>query len=174
VATVPTHTEANLSTWLFLGTLALATLAVLAAYGRSIRGWTPPEPRPDIVTPEHFVKMRGAESEVDLGRGWRSTDDPGAAWHLWWMPATGAIVGLRTSALPPPPGLWYTGSLGARSLLDVRGVHKFTGMKQLGLSEARPSRAWCEDLRGRPDGLDELTGGTGHERPSSPPSEADL
>jgi hypothetical protein len=148
------------STWIFLGALAGATAAVLAFYGRAISGWTPPEPRTDLVSPDHFTRMRGVEAEVDLGRGWRSTDDPGAAWHLYWMPGSGDIVGLRTSELPPPPGPAYFGSVGTRSPLDAFGVHKFTGMKVLGSSGDRPTRALCDELRPLPDGLDLLTGGT--------------
>ena len=49
------------------------------------------------MSPDHITRMRGVETEVDLGRGWRATDDPGAAWHLWWMPGSGDIIGLRTS-----------------------------------------------------------------------------
>lgn len=149
-----------LSTWLFLGGLAGATALVLAAYGRAISGWQPPGARTDLVSPEHFTRMRGVESEVDLGRGWRATDDPGAAWHLYWIAGTGDIVGLRTSELPPPPGPFYFGSVGTRSPLDAYGVHKFTGMKVLGHSGDRPLRAVCDELRPRPDGIDLLVGGT--------------
>jgi len=160
VASTPADTGADLSTWLFLATLGAATAGVLVFYGRSIRGWTPPAPRTDLVTPEHFTRMRGTEPEVDLGKGWRSTDDPGAAWHLWWLPRRGEIVGLRYAAAPPPPGPAYLGAVYGRTPLDPVGVHHFTGMRVLGHTEARPSRAWCDFLRARPDGLDELTGGT--------------
>lgn len=152
--------EPDLSTWMFLGALAAATAGVLAFYGRAISGWHPPEPRTDLVSPGHFVRMRGAEQEVDLGKGWLSTDDPGAAWHLWWTPTTGAIIGLRYAALPPPPGPYYLGSYHGRTLLDPVGVHHFTGMKVLGMSGDRPTWAECESLRHLPDGLDRLTGGT--------------
>ena len=149
-----------LSTWLFLGALGGASLVVVAAYGRAISGWSPPEGRTDLVSPEHFTRMRGIENEVDLGRGWRATDDPGAAWHLYWVPRSGDIVGVRTSELPPPPGPFYLGGIGTRSPLDAYGVQKFTGMKVLGRSGDRPTRALCDELRPRPDGLDLLTGGT--------------
>jgi len=166
--------EQDLSTWVFLGALAAATAGVLAFYGRAISGWHPPEPRTDLVSPGHFVRMRGDEQEVDLGRGWRATDDPSAAWHLWWTPSSGAIVGLRYSALPPPPGPAYLGAYHGHTLLDPVGVHHFTGMKVLGRSDDRPTRAGCEDLRLLPYGLDLLTGGT---RPPDPvldrPDEAD-
>ena len=131
----------DLSTWVFLGTLAGATAAVLVFYSRAIHLWTPPAPRTDLVSPDHITRMRGVETEVDLGRGWRATDDPGAAWHLWWMPGSGDIIGLRTSELPPPPGPFYFGSVGTRSPLDAYGVHKFTGMKVLGNSGDRPTKA---------------------------------
>jgi hypothetical protein len=160
---------ADLSTWLFLGALGGATLAVLGFYGASIRGWSPPRARPDLVTPSHFDRVRGPAPEVDLGRGWRSTDDPGAAWHLWWMPATGELVGLRTSALPPPPGPFYLGPVGPANPLDAVGVHKYTGMKVLGHLGDRPPRALVEDLRDRPDGLDLLTGGTRAPTPTDGP-----
>jgi hypothetical protein len=150
----------DLSTWVFLGTLAGATAAVLVFYSRAIHLWTPPAPRTDLVSPDHITRMRGVETEVDLGRGWRATDDPGAAWHLWWMPSSGDIIGLRTSELPPPPGPFYFGSVGTRSPLDAYGVHKFTGMKVLGNSGDRPAKALCDELRPRPDGLDLFTGGT--------------
>lgn len=151
---------ADASTWIFLGSLAAATAGVLAFYGRAIAGWHPPGPRPDLVSPGHFVRMRGPEQEVDLGTGWRATDDPGAAWHLWWTPRTGEIVGLRYAALPPPPGPAHLGSYHGRTLLDPVGVHHFTGMRILGYSDDRPSRLRCEALRPCPDGLDHLTGGT--------------
>jgi hypothetical protein len=160
VESVPVVGSADASTWLFLGSLAAATLAVLGFYGRAIRGWSPPAGRTDLVSPGHFVRMRGNEAEVDLGRGWRASDDPGAAWHLWWAPSTGHIIGLRYSALPPPPGPLYLGSVSGRTVLDPIGVHHFTGMRLLGRSERAPGRAECEALRGRPDGLDVLTGGT--------------
>jgi hypothetical protein len=149
-----------LSTWLFLGALGGASLLVVPAYGRAISGWSPPEGRTDLVSPEHFTRMRGIENEVDLGRGWRATDDPGAAWHLYWVPRSGDIVGVRTSELPPPPGPFYLGGIGTRSPLDAYGVQKFTGMKVLGRSGDRPTKALCDELRPRPDGLDVLTGGT--------------
>lgn len=152
--------EQELTTWVFLGALAAATAGVLAFYGRTISVWSAPEARTDLVSPGHFGRMRGVEQEVDLGTGWRATDDPHAAWHLWWTPTTGDIVGLRYAALPPPPGPAYLGSYHGRTLLDPVGVHHFTGMKVLGHSGDRPTRVECEALRLRPDGLDVLTGGT--------------
>lgn len=156
----PIDQGSDLSTWLFLGGLAGATLAVLAFYGRAIRGWVAPEPRTDLVTPEHFVRMRGGDHEIDMGRGWRSTDDPGAAWHLWWTAANGEIVGLRYAAQPPPPGPAYFNPVHGRTLLDPVGVHHFTGMRVLGRSDRPLPHGLCERLRVTPDGLDVLTGGT--------------
>jgi hypothetical protein len=158
--------EQELATWVFLGGLAAATAAVLGFYGRTISAWQAPEPRTDLVSPGHFGRMRGVEQEVDLGTGWRSTDDPRAAWHLWWLPTTGDIVGLRYAALPPPPGPVHLGSYHGRTLLDPVGVHHFTGMKVLGHSGDRPTRAGCEALRLRTDGLDLLTGGTRRPAPA--------
>lgn len=149
-----------MSTWLFLGVLAAATVLVLAFYGASITAWRPPAPRTDLVSPEHFIRMRGNDDEIDLGRGWRSTDDPDASWHLWWVPTSGEVVGLRTSALPPPPGPFYLGSVHGRSPLDPVGVHHFSGMRVLGRCEHRPTRAACDVLRTQPDGIDLLCGGT--------------
>jgi hypothetical protein len=148
------------ATWVFLAVLAGATAAVLGFYGWAISGWRAPAPRTDLVSPGHFVRMRGEENEVDLGRGWRSTDDPDAAWHLWWIPSSGEIIGLRTSELPPPPGPFYLGSVNGHSPLDPVGVHHFTGMRVLGSSGDRPVRAECEELRPLPNGLDLFTGGT--------------
>ena len=149
-----------MDTWLFLGALLVATIVVLAFYGVAISAWHPPAARSDIVSPEHFVRMRGDTGEVDLGRGWRAADDPHAAWHLWWVPASGAVIGLRMSALPPPPGPAYITPHRGTSLLDPYGVHHFTGMKVLGALEQRPSRDLCEQLRPLPDGLGVLCGGT--------------
>lgn len=149
-----------METWLFLGALAAATALVLALYGRAISAWHPPSPRTDLVSPGHFVRMRGDETEIDLGTGWRSTDDPDAIWHLWWIPGSGELVGLRTSALPPPPGPFYLGSVNGRSPLDPVGVQHFTGMRVLGHSSRRPDRLWCDSLRTAVDGLDRLCGGT--------------
>ncbi|MCU0312260.1 MAG: hypothetical protein MUE36_15110 [Acidimicrobiales bacterium] len=148
--------EQELATWVFLGGLAAATAAVLGFYGRTISAWQAPEPRTDLVSPGHFGRMRGVEQEVDLGTGWRSTDDPRAAWHLWWLPTTGDIV----------PGPVHLGSYHGRTLLDPVGVHHFTGMKVLGHSGDRPTRAGCEALRLRTDGLDLLTGGTRRPAPA--------
>lgn len=149
-----------MDTWIFLGVLALATFGVLAFYGQAISAWRAPEPRTDLVSPGHFVRMRGEENEVDLGRGWRSTDDHDAAWHLWWIPASGEIIGLRTSELPPPPGPVYMGSVNGHSPLDAVGVNHFTGMRVLGRSGDRPTRTLCDELRPLPNGLDLFTGGT--------------
>ena len=145
---------------MFLGVLAAATVFVLAFYGKAISAWTPPSPRTDIVTAQHFVSMRGVENEVDLGKGWRATDDPGAAWHVWWIPASGELVGLRTSYLPPPPGPAYMGPAFGRSVLDPHGVNQFTGMRVLGTTGSRPSKSACDMMRPLPDGLDVLCGGT--------------
>jgi hypothetical protein len=147
-------------TWIFLGVLAAASVLVVRAYGWAISQWEPPAERADIVSTEHFVRMRGQQDEVDLGRGWRGTDDPGAAWHLWWIASTGEIMGMRTSYLPPPPGPTYMGSWNGRSPLDPMGFHHFTGMRVLARTEQGPSRAWCEAIRELPDGLDLFTGGT--------------
>jgi hypothetical protein len=166
VAPPPGQTNADLSTWIFLGVLAAATFGLLAAYGRAISGWRPPARRDDLVTPEHFVRMRGVEAEVDLGRGWLATDDPGAAWHLWWLPASGTVIGLRTSALPPPPSPYgFHNPVNGKGFLGADGIMKFTGMKVLGHLEVRPSPRRCDLLRARPDGLDVLTGGTRGEMP---------
>ncbi len=152
-----------MDTWIFLGVLALATFGVLAFYGKAISAWVPPAHRIDIVSPQHFVNMRGRETEFDLGRGWRSTDDRGAAWHLWWIPESGDLIGLRTSELPPPPSLRWAGMAYGRSVLDPVGMNQFTGMKVLGRFEHRPSKSLCEQLRTLPNGLDVLCGGTGNE-----------
>ena len=149
-----------METWLFLGALALATVVVLGFYGLTISAWRPPAPRTDLVSPEHFVRMRGIDDEIDLGRGWRSSDDPDASWHVWWVPSTGELVGLRTSALPPPPGPFYLGTVHGHSPLDPVGVHRFAGMRVLGHQLSRPTRAACDVLRVQPDGLDLLCGGT--------------
>ena len=151
-----------MDTWLFLGALLLATVGVLTFYGLAIRGWHPPAPRADIVSPEHFVRMRGDLGEVDLGRGWRATDDAHAAWHVWWVPRTGELIGLRMSEFPPPPGpgSTYTTPYRGSALLDPYGLYKYTGMRVLGHLEHRPSRELCEQLRSLPDGLGVLCGGT--------------
>lgn len=160
VGAVPDSSGPTLSTWLFLGTLGAAALGVLAWFGWATKGYRPPALRPDLANPDHFYRVRGVQGEVDMGKGWRSTDDPHAAWHLWWVPATGEIIGLRYSELPPP----VSPLLGAGGVpltpFSPGGVQRASGMRVLGTSGDRPPKLLCDELRPRPDGLDHLTGGT--------------
>lgn len=148
-----------MDTWIFLGVLAAASVLVLRAYGWAISGYTPPPPRSDLRPVKAFQADREGEIEVDLGAGWKSTDDLGAQWHLWWIVQTGEIVGLRTPAFPPPPGPAYRQLQMMRQNQAYANI-PYSGMKVLGHLEHRPSLGLCEHLRVLPDGLDVLCGGT--------------
>lgn len=152
----------DVDTWIFLGALALATVGVLAFYGWAISGYHPPEPRDDLIATTRFVEGRERESEINLGRNWRSTDDPGAMWHVWWSPRTGELLGLRMGALPPPPG--PVGMVGAGGTRDLRATLynqlPYSGMKVLGHYDHRPPSELCDHIRQLHNGLDLLCGGT--------------
>lgn len=148
-----------MDTWIFLGVLAAASVLVLRAYGWAISGYTPPPPRNDLRSIEAFHLDREGETEVDLGAHWKSTDDVGAQWHLWWIVQSGEIVGLRTPAFPPPPGPAYYQS--SRMMADQTYAKvPYSGMKVLGHLEHRPSLGLSHHLRELPNGLDVLCGGT--------------
>jgi len=160
-------------TWIFLGSLFAASVGVLAFYGWAISAYRPPQPRNDLLSPAEFQRDRSGETEVDLGRDWHSTDDEGATWHLWWVPQTGEIVGLRVGAMPPPVGsLWSASSHTMRD--TAYSTPTFTGMKVLGHLEHRPSRGLCEQLRQLPNGLDILCNGTHAEVPTDLPADATM
>lgn len=148
-----------MDTWIFLGVLAAASVLVLRAYGWAISGYTPPPPRNDLSSIEAFHRDREGETEVDLGAHWKSTDDVGAQWHLWWIVQTSELVGLRTSAQPPPPGpTYYQGSSMRQG--QIYANIPYSGMKVLGHLEHRPSLGLSQHLRELPNGLDVLCGGT--------------
>lgn len=148
-----------MDTWIFLGVLAAASVLVLRAYGWAISGYTPPPPRNDLSSIEAFHRDREGETEVDLGAHWKSTDDVGAQWHLWWIVQTGELAGLRTPAFPPPPGPAYYQSARVMAGQTYAKV-PYSGMKVLGHLEHRPSLGLSHHLRELPNGLDVLCGGT--------------
>lgn len=97
------------------------------------------------------------DREVDLGDGWRSVTDPGAAFALSWIMETEELVALRRQAHPDfASGLGIVASM--PSGLDKRA----TGMKVLAVIElgelldARPER-----YRSAADGLDAFTAALG-------------
>lgn len=148
-----------MDTWIFLGVLAGASALVLWAYRWAISGYTPPPPRNDLRSVEAFLDERADQTEVDLGVHWKSTDDVGAQWHMWWIVQTGELIGLRTPAFPPPPGPAYYQSGQMRQNQLYANV-PYSGMKVLGHLEHRPSLGLCQHLRDLPNGLDVLCGGT--------------
>lgn len=148
-----------MDTWIFLGVLAAVSIGSVAFYGWAISAYREPAPRDDIEAIAVFLADRMEENEFDLGRNWRSTDDPDAMWHLWWVPETGELVGLRMGAVPAPPSLRYTTRLPSALRSGLANI-PYSGMKVLGHLDHRPSLGLCNQLRELPHGLDVLCGGT--------------
>jgi len=158
-ATASAHAQAGASTWVFLGVFALLTAGMLTGWAHAIRQWQPPAWREDLVSAPRYYEVHGHHDEIDLGRQWRSTDDPGAYWHVWWVPDTGELIGVRVSAQPPPTVRYaYGGFRGHSWGSDPKpGIG---GVKMLGTFLGL-DRHLTDHLRLRPDGLDQLCGGTG-------------
>ena len=108
----PANDGPTLSTWLFLGGLALTAGVVLLLFRWSISGYRPPEPRGDLVEVDPFWVARDHLRQVDLGNGWRSVDDPYAMWHLWSLPTRRELVGMRMAAMPHPAAMGLAGRSG--------------------------------------------------------------
>ena len=173
----PANGAPTLSTWLFLGALALAAAGVLALFRWSISGYRPPEPRRDLSPVDPFWDSLDHARQVDLGNGWRSTDDPHAMWHLWSFPTRRELVGMRMAAMPHPsamgiglrPGGAFRRPVGLMFVEDGRRVpweagpgHRLamTGMKALAVDFECPHRDVWAELRPLADGIDRLCGGT--------------
>lgn len=170
----------ELSTWIFLGSLALGVWVVLAVLRWSISGYHPPEPREDLMAADLFWDVREGVRQIDLGRGWRSTDDPYAMWHLWSLPTRRELVGLRMGAMPHPSAMGFAGGRrgGGRAEIELtleedgRQVpweagpdHRLamTGMHVLAADFDCPHHDVWGELRPLPDGIDQLCGGTGRD-----------
>lgn len=158
LAATSAHTEANASTWVFLGVFAVLTAGMLIGWAEAISHYRPPAPRDDLVSPQRYYAVHGIHDEIDLGRQWRSTDDPGAYGHVWWLPESGRLIGVRTAMEPPPVARYANG--GFRQWSWGPDHTTISGMKTLGTTH-RPDRHRADHLRLRPDGLDQLCGGTG-------------
>ena len=166
----------QLSTWLFLGGLAGASAGVLWLHALSLRGYRPPAPRDDLVSEERFLADRPHDPQLDLGRGWTSTDDPYAMWHLWYLPRRRELVGSRMAAMPHPASLLHApGRVGRTSTISLsfeRDGERLpweagdgrrwavTGMKVLADGVDRPHELAIQLLRDQPHGLDRLCDGT--------------
>jgi hypothetical protein len=174
----PSSAGPELSTWLFLGALALTAGVALALLRWSISGYHPPEPREDLTQVDPFWDSFDHVRQVELGNGGRSTDDSFAMWHLWSFPGRRELVGMRMAAMPHPSAMGF-GSRSGRSLRDpVRLTFEedgrqvaweagpghrlaMTGMKVLAVEFECPHRDVWGELRTAPDGIDQLCGGTG-------------
>ena len=176
----PANDGPTLSTWLFLGGLALTAGVVLLLFRWSISGYRPPEPRGDLVEVDPFWVARDHLRQVDLGNGWRSVDDPYAMWHLWSLPTRRELVGMRMAAMPHPAAMGLAGRSG-KSLRDPVGLtfeeegrqvpweagpgHRLamTGMRTLAVDFDCPHHDLWIELRDADDGIDQLCGGTRHD-----------
>lgn len=151
--------------WILL-VVAVAGVGVVAALTPKN---TQPAPIDDTWTSiAAFYRNRPArDAEVELGIGWRSSVDPGAAFELSWIKQTRELVVLRHQAHPD-----MVAAFGLLAPMAAGLDKRATGMKVLAvvdhdaLQATRPER-----LLPRPDGLDRLTSLLG--RPYCPPHAAD-
>ncbi len=97
------------------------------------------------------------DTEVDLGDGWSSAVDPGAAFEVSWIDATHELIVLRRQAHPD-----MVGGAGVISAIPGGLDARATGMKVLAVVELGEVRATHpEQLRTAADGLDQLTAALG-------------
>ncbi len=107
------------------------------------------------------------DTEVDLGDGWSSSQDPGAAFEVSWISHTHELVVLRRQAHPD-----FISGAGLVSAIPGRLDPRATGMKALAIADLDQIRAiHPERLVATPDGLDQLTTALGH--PYQPPHRDD-
>lgn len=159
-------TPVETATFWILLVVAVAGVAVVAAL--TPRN-TQPTPIDDTWTSINaFYRNRPArDAEVELGTGWRSAADPGAAFELSWIKQSRELVVLRHQAHPD-----MVGAFGLLAPMPGGLDKRATGMKVLAvvdfeaLQSTRPDR-----LHPRPDGLDRLTSLLG--RPYRAPHDAD-
>jgi hypothetical protein len=98
------------------------------------------------------------DTEVDLGDGWSSAVDPGAAFEVSWIDATHELIVLRRQAHPD-----MVGGAGVISATPGGLDPRATGMKVLAVVDLTAVRdAHPEQLMRAPDGLDQLTARLGH------------
>ena len=107
------------------------------------------------------------DTEVDLGDGWSSSHDPGAAFEVSWISDTHELVVLRRQAHPD-----FISGAGVVSALPGRLDPRATGMKVLAVTDLDKIRAiHAERLVALPDGLDQLTTALGHPYQSPHPGD---
>jgi len=107
------------------------------------------------------------DSEVDLGDGWSSSTDPGAAFEVSWISATRELIVLRRQAHPD-----FVSGAGIVAAMPGGLDPRATGMKVLAVVDlATVQAAHPEQLVHAPDGLDQLTRAIG--QPYVPPHPAD-
>ncbi len=128
-------------------------------------------------SPRDFYATRSLEpnSDIELGGGWTSVRDPGAAFSVSWIAQTGEVVAFRHQAHasrgPSPIGLTFLG-VGGVPFMN----RKAEGMKALGTAQIADIRASSPStLRDLPDGLDRLVEvlELHFDPPPAPPGEGD-
>ena len=120
------------------------------------------------VAPFYRHRPGDASGDFELGGAWTSALDPGAAFRLSWISATGELVALRHQAKATmrynPIGIFGLGNVPTMN-------RRAEGMKVLAIVSLRDARAAATPaLASAPDGLDRLTTALG--RPYRPPSGA--
>jgi hypothetical protein len=147
-----------ISTWLFLGALTGVLAVMWVVSSRTPKNIHPVEIDETWRSVAAFYRGRPDRStELDLGNGWCSAKDPGAAFELSWIKATNELVALRHQA---HPDLLMGGGLIAAVPIGLD--EHATGMKVLAIVDLRTLHGvHPHRLEARADGLDELTAALG-------------
>jgi len=155
----------TIGTVLFLAVLGGITAAMWVVANHTPKNIHPVDIDETWQSIREFYKDRpDRTSEVDLGNQWVSMSDPGAAFEVSWIKATGELVALRHQAHPD-----LAMGAGVISAVPIGMGHtQATGMKVLASVDLRQlHRLHPHQLERLADGLDQLTSYLG--QPYEPP-----
>jgi hypothetical protein len=157
-----------ISTWLFFVVFAGVAVVMWIVASRTPKNIHPVEIDGSWRSIAAFYRGRPDRStEVELGNGWRSATDPGAAFEVSWIKATNELVALRHQAHPD-----LMMGLGLVSAMPAGINARATGMKVLAVVDLRTlHRVHPYRLELLEDGLDQLTEAIG--APYRPPHPED-